>query len=140
MVMKDSADLSARTRRLFLVLLAMQALHSTEEFTLQLWTEFAPARFVVGLISENPETGFLIANISIILFGVWCALYPVRRQWPSASGFLWFWVVLETINGLGHQLVSIIRQEYVPGLVTAIVLLPVAIVLARELLRDRQNQ
>jgi hypothetical protein len=43
------------------------------------------------------------------------------------------WIVIETINGIGHSLWSLLRMTYTPGLVTALLLLPSAIYLAKQL-------
>jgi hypothetical protein len=44
----------------------------------------------------------------------------------------WFWVAIELINGVGHPLWSIVEMRYTPGLLTAPVLLVLAIGLARR--------
>jgi uncharacterized membrane protein HdeD (DUF308 family) len=41
-------------------------------------------------------------NAALILFGVWCFLFPIRRGWPSAALVAWLWVCVEVINGIGH--------------------------------------
>ena len=52
----------------FLVLILVQGLHSIEEYIGKLWNVFPPATLLTSLISENLETGFLIANIGIFVF------------------------------------------------------------------------
>jgi hypothetical protein len=109
--------------------------HSAEEYIGRLWESFPPARAVSGLVSSDLERGFVILNIALILFGLWCWLWPVRLDWRSARTFTWLLTGIALINGIGHPLWSIYRGRYTPGVVTAPFILVVAIVLARELLR-----
>jgi hypothetical protein len=83
----------------FAALIAAQAAHSIEEYRGRPWESFPPARLVSGLVSSDPERGFVIANAALAGFGVWCALGPVRRAWPIAPALAWGWIVIETING-----------------------------------------
>jgi hypothetical protein len=129
------AELSGRARLAFAALVAAQAAHSIEEYAGRLWESFPPARFLTGLVSSDLETGFLIINIGLVAFGVWCLLWPVRRGWPSARTLASVWVVLQTINGVGHPLWSLRNGGYTPGVATAPILLILALWLAAELSR-----
>ena len=117
----------------FLALVTAQALHSLEEYTFRLYEVFPPARFVSGLISRDPQRGFVVFNVALIAFGLWCYLWPVRRQWSSASLLAWWWVGIELINGIGHLTRSLIQRGYTPGVATAPLLLVLALYLARQL-------
>jgi hypothetical protein len=119
----------------FGVLVLAQAAHSVEEYYGRLWESFPPARFLTGAISSDPERGFLIINVSLVAFGIWCFLWPVRRDWPSAVWFAWAWVALQLINGIGHPLWSLRQRSYTPGLATAPILLALAVYLAFNLRR-----
>jgi Protein of unknown function with HXXEE motif len=124
----------------FLALILAQAAHATEEYLGRLYEVFAPARFVSGLFSQDLERGFLIFNVSLVVFGFWCFLWPVRKTWPSAIPIAWLWVAIELLNGIGHPLWSLLQLRYTPGLVTAVVLLIIALHLMRQLLaRDRSS-
>lgn len=125
--------LGPEVRRPLIALIAVQAAHSIEEYVGGLYDSFPPARFVSGLISSDLERGFLIANVVVVAFGAWCALWPVRRGWPSASLFAWLWVGIETINGIGHPLWSLAQGGYTPGVATAPLLLVLAALVARGL-------
>jgi Protein of unknown function with HXXEE motif len=125
--------LGPEVRRPFFALIAAQAAHSIEEYVGGLYDSFPPARFVSGLLSNDLERGFLIANVIVVMFGVWCALWPVRRAWPSAPMVAWLWVGVETVNGIGHPLWSLVQGGYTPGVATAPLLLALAIVVARRL-------
>ena len=116
----------------FVALVAAQAAHSVEEYIGRLYEVFPPARFVSGLISQNLRQGFVVFNVSLVAFGVWCCLWAARRRTRSLVLVTWFWIAIEVINGVGHPLWSMWEMRYTPGLVTAPVLLVLAIALARQ--------
>ena len=90
--------------------------------------------FRSGLVSTDLGRGFLIVNVAFVLFGACCYWWPVRRGWPSAVPLAWLWVGIEVINGVGHPAWSLLRWGYTPGVLTALLLLPLALLLARQLL------
>ena len=124
---------TTRFKYTFLALVVVQATHSIEEYFGRLYEVFLPARFVSGLISDNLERGFIIFNVALVGFGLWCFVWPVRREWPSAMGFAWIWVAIEMVNSIGHPLWSPIALGYTPSVATAPVLLVLALYLAYEL-------
>jgi hypothetical protein len=119
----------------FGALIAAQAGHSIEEYFGHLWESFPPARFLTGLVSSNLERAFVVLNVLLLVFGLWCLLYPVRHGWPIAVPLVWFWVAIEVMNGIVHPLWSLHQGGYTPGLATAPLLLLVAIYLAHQLRR-----
>jgi hypothetical protein len=119
----------------FLVLVAIQAAHSIEEYVGRLYEIFPPAQAVSGLISDDLERGFVIFNVALVTFGLWCFTWPVRGQWRSAVPLTWFWVVIELINGIGHPLWTLAEWKYTPGVATAPFLLFLALYLAWQLRR-----
>jgi hypothetical protein len=121
----------------FLALVAVQAAHSVEEYVGRLYDVFPPARFVSGLISHDRERGFVIANVALVTFGLYCFLGPVRRQWPSAVPLAWLWVVIELTNGITHPLWSLAQLRYTPGVATAPLLFALALYLAQQLVAGR---
>lgn len=123
-----------RFRTTFLALVCVQAMHSVEEYAFRLYDVFPPARMVSRLISADLRLGFLIFNVALVAFGFACWLGPVRRGWPSAVPLAWVWVAIELLNGIGHPIWSMMRGGYTPGVVTGLVLLPLALLLARELI------
>ncbi len=114
----------------FLLIALVQGLHSAEEFIGKLWDVFPPATFLSGLVSANLKTGFIIINISlfIVLMLTWLATFSKN---DSVRPFLWFWSILELINGIGHSVWAITEGSYTPGLATA----PVLFILAVNMLR-----
>ena len=125
-----------KVRTTFLILVLVQGLHSVEEFYGKLWEVFPPARLLSSLVAENLKTGFLLINIGLFIFGLWCWLLPIRRNYLYAPILIWFWIVIEMINGLGHPFWALYEGGYVPGLVTAPILLMQAVYLSRQLLRN----
>lgn len=127
------ANSMTRIERAFCALVLAQAAHSTEEYLGRLWESFPPARLVTSLVSQDLERGFLAINVALVAFGLWCCVWPIRRQWPSASWFAWGWAVVEIVNGIGHPMWSLRQGGYTPGVATAPLLLILALVLTRRL-------
>ena len=127
-----------RLQTAFGALVLVQAAHSTEEYAGKLWESFPPARFLTSLISPDLEWGFIVANVTLVAFGIWCFFWPVLRRWPSAVALAWLWVGIELLNGIGHPLWSLSRQGYTPGVATAPLLLIAALYLANQLRASRQ--
>jgi hypothetical protein len=117
----------------FLALIATQSAHSVEEYIGRLYEVFPPARFVSGLISQNLERGFVIFNAALVTFGAWCFVGPVRKRWPSAMPLVWFWVIIEVINGVGHPIWTLAERRYTPGVATAPIVLFLALYLVLQL-------
>jgi len=119
--------------------MGVQAVHSVEEYLGRLYEVFPPARFVSGLVSHDLRRGFIIGNVVLISFGLWCFLWPMRRRWRIAGAIGWLWVTIELVNGLVHPLWSLLELRYTPGVATAPLLLVLALYLARQL-RAAQSQ
>lgn len=129
----------ARVEVAFSALVLAQLAHSIEEYVGRLWESFPPAKVLTGLVSSNHELGFIVINSALIAFGLWCLLFPVHRAWPSAAGLMWFWVVLEAINGIGHPAWTIRQGGYTPGMLTAPILLTIAVYLSLQLWKRRST-
>jgi len=125
----------SRINVVFGALIFSQLAHSIEEYVGRLWESFAPARFLTGIISTDRELAFIVLNSALVAFGLWCLLFPVRRKWPSVGRFLWFWILLETFNGLGHLGWALLQGGYTPGVLTAPLLLGISLYLAIQLRR-----
>ena len=118
----------------FLLIALVQGLHSMEEYAGKLWDVYPPASFVCRLVSTNPENGFIIINISlfIVLMLIWLATFSKNF---SVKPLLWFWTIMETANGIGHTIWSIMQASYTPGMITAPVLLFLALNMIRLLIK-----
>jgi hypothetical protein len=117
----------------FIALVGIQAAHSVEECVGRLYEVFPPARFVSGVLSEDLQRGFIIGNVALVTFGVWCFVWPIRRRWRSAATIGWLWVTIELVNGVVHPLWSLHELSYTPGVATSPLLLIAALYLARQL-------
>ena len=124
--------MNQKIKWVFLILVIVQGLHSIEEYVGKLWENFPPARVLCSLVSDNLVTGFLIINIGLFVFGLWCWLFPVRKNYSYAQFLIWFWIVLELINGIGHPIWTLMQKTYTPGMLTAPILLLLAIYLLRK--------
>jgi hypothetical protein len=122
-----------RFQMTFGALIFTQAIHSVEEYLGRLWESFPPAQFLTGLVSRDLREGFIALNVLLVGFGIWCFVGPVLRQWKIAIGLAWFWIVIELINGIVHPLWSLSQFKYTPGLITAPLLLIVAVYLLTQL-------
>ena len=127
--------MAPRIKLAFGALVLAQAAHSVEEYVGRLWESFPPARLLTGLVSHDREWSFVALNILLMAFGLWCLLWPVRREWPSAVYLGWGWVIVETINGITHPLWTLHERGYTPGVATAPILLVLAIYLGIQLRR-----
>ena len=125
-----------RVQLTFGALVLTQAAHSIEETLFRLWESFPPARFIATAVSPaNPERGFIVLNILLVALGAWCFFWPMRREWAVAGSIAWLWVVIETVNGIVHPSWSVWQGGYTPGVVTAPLLLILALYLALQLIR-----
>lgn len=124
---------------MFLLLILVQAVHSVEEYVFKLYEAFGPTRFVSGLLSDDLQTGFAVANIALVAFGLWCYLARVRPAHASARWWVWPWVVVESANGITHAVVALQRGEYFPGVMTAPLLLATSLYLGIRLVRTSRG-
>lgn len=125
--------MSRSSRVLFLALILAQAGHSIEEYSTRLYDVLAPARLVSSLFSDDRSVGFAIFNVSLVAFGLWCFFGPILHSTRSSLRLAWFWVALEVLNGCAHIAWAASAGAYRPGLVTAPILLAIALVLAWQL-------
>jgi hypothetical protein len=130
--------MNATGKRIFLLLICAQALHSLEEYYFSLWEVLAPARFLSGLVSTDLSFGFAVVNVTIVAFGLWTYVWPVRRNLSYAVPLAWFWTILEAANGIGHIMFALASRSYFPGVYTAPLLLVFSGFLAMQLMRTSQ--
>jgi hypothetical protein len=75
---------------------------------------------------------FVTLNTLFVIFGAWAYVTRVRPGAPTAGYFVMLFVVIETLNGILHPTWSLLAGAYVPGTVTAPLLLVVALTLLRQ--------
>lgn len=124
---------------LFLLLVCVQAAHSIEEYFGTLWEVFPPATWLTGIVSNDLHLGFLIINIGLFVFGILCWFLVVRPNHKMANVVLWFWIILELTNGIGHSVWSLIQKGYTPGMITAPFLFIVSFYLMLNYLRSKKE-
>lgn len=129
--------MSERSKRLFLLLVAVQAAHSVEEYLTRLYEVFAPARFLSALISDDLAIGFVIINAAVIALGAWCYVGPVRSGLGAGTLLAWLWLVVESANGTGHILIAASTGSYFSGALTGVGLVATAACLAISLRIDK---
>ena len=132
--------MSGRSKLVFLLLVAVQAAHSAEEYVTRLYEIFLPAKFVSGLVSDDLRIGFIVINAAIIVLGAWCYLFPVRSGLRAGWVVAWLWLIIETANGIGHLLIAASVGGYFPGVLTGVALVVVAVSLGFSLTMDKRNQ
>jgi len=132
--MLQRGGVNQKARFGFLALVIAQTLHSIEEYVFRLYDVFPTARFVSGLFSTDLRTGFIVFNLVFIALGFWCYAVPVRRALPAAIPLIWFFIVVEILNGIGHPIISMLERSYIPGMATAPFLLIIAVYLLIQIL------
>ncbi len=121
--------LSQNTKRLALLIVFVQATHSTEEYIGRLWENFPPATYLCGLVSDDLERGFLIINTGLFVIGILSWLIWVRNGYTLAKAIISFWIIVEILNGIVHPLWALVQKSYQPGVITAPFLLANALFL-----------
>jgi Protein of unknown function with HXXEE motif len=103
-----------QTARIFLIGLAAQCLHFTEEFV----TRF-PDRFPALLgLPAWPENFFVVFNL--ICLSVWIlSAIAVQRGRRIALFPAWFFAMASIANGVAHPALSVIARGYFPGLISS---------------------
>jgi hypothetical protein len=121
-------------RRFWLLGLA-QAAHSTEEMTTKLYQFMWIATERLGLPRMGmTATTFAVVNMGIIAFLLGVA--PFVAAWrPSAIAIAWVAAVIELLNGSGHLAGTVVFGGYVPGAVTAPLLIAAGVALLSALRR-----
>jgi len=128
-----------RIKIAFVALVLTQIAHSVEEYAFRFYVVFPPARLLNELLPGFTRPGFVIFNILLACFGLWCFFFRVRPVTKSARRWIWLWVVIELFNGFGHPGWAIAARTYIPGLATSVVLLGLAAYLL-HLLRGKPKE
>jgi hypothetical protein len=103
-----------RTARLFLVGLAGQCLHFTEEFVTRFPDRFPP---LLGL-SAWSESFFVVFNLTWLCIWILSAIGLQRGYWFALFP-VWFFAIGSILNGIAHPLLAILVRGYFPGLITS---------------------
>jgi hypothetical protein len=133
MTRPTESPVNRKAKAAFAALVFVQALHSLEEYANGFFEIFPPARMIEGMLPGFARPGFVVFNLLLVAFGVWCLVRPVFGDWPSARRWTWVWVAIELYNGIGHPVWALATRTYNPGLYSAPLLLGLAIFLALQL-------
>lgn len=131
----------SRLGMLYLSLGLAQAAHSFEEIVTHLYDFFW---VVTGVLHREfswfPQFRWpadLFAAVNLVLVALLLGSWPfVERRTTPALYLAWIAGIVETVNGFNHIAASIFFQGYVPGVITAPVLLILGPLLLRELKRS----
>ena len=111
---KNSADAIDAIIRLYLVGIAFQCLHFTEEYVTRFYVR-APE--FLGLVAW-PSEFFVIFNLSWIALWLLAAV-GVKRGIRVAYFPLWFFAIGMVGNAIWHPLLCLATRSYFPGLFTS---------------------
>lgn len=129
--------MNKRIRIAFLFLIIGQGVHSVEEYYTGLWSVFAPARTASNLFSANTAKGFIIINTGLFVAGILCWILISSKNGYKFQPFIWVFIIIEFINGIGHPIWGIYDWHYVPGLISSLIILPINIYLTIQVIKFR---
>jgi hypothetical protein len=128
----------ARAPLFFLVLVIMQVVHSSEEYSTHLYDWFPVVtghiREMVDILPIIEISGrtFVVLNVALIAFLLSvCPFVYQRRRWAlRVAGVV---AVIEVLNGLAHISAAVYVGSYFPGCVSAIGLVMMGVMLLKSL-------
>ncbi len=127
--------MNGRIRATFVVLIVLQALHSSEEFIFKLYEVFPPMALLYREAPHLAKPAFIIFNVLLLMAGLICLLRWVWPAKPGARTVAWVWVGGEAFNAGAHSVWAVLIRGYNPGLVTGLMFVPVVIYLGYLLRR-----
>ncbi|NMC44431.1 MAG: HXXEE domain-containing protein [candidate division Zixibacteria bacterium] len=128
-------------RRLYLILVCTQALHSTEEIIFGFYRRLPElgvwAKSIIPIypVISFSVTTFILLNISLIT-GLFASVLLVYRGVKWAKRLITVVAVIEFFNGAAHMTGVAVTGGYFPGAVTAVALLILGILTLRAALRQ----
>jgi hypothetical protein len=128
-----------KSQYLFASLVAIQAVHSFEETWFGLYDRLPYIAWIDQLIAGGAMVSFIAANTAFVVFGCWCYVARVRYKAAGANFFVMLWIIVEVLNGILHPAWSLIAGGYVPGTITAPLLLLCALLLRWRWVVERQD-
>src|SRR4051812_36812405 len=127
--------MSKKIRAAFLMLIVLQALHSTEEFIFKFYDVFPPMVVLYRDHRQLARPAFVVFNVLLFSVGLICLCYWVSPGRRGARTVVWVWVGGETLNVVAHSAWAILIAGYNPGLVTGIMFVPLLIYISYQLRR-----
>jgi len=111
-----------------------------EECVFGLWKVLLPSPWALDAAIDARALVFVLANIAVVAFGVWCYAVRVRPGHASAVRLMWLWATIEMVNGSAHIVMAARRGGYFPGVATAPVILVIAVLLGSQLWRHHSGE
>jgi len=103
-----------RTAQLFLIGLAAQCLHFTEEFVTRFYDRFP------RLLDLPAWSGQFFVIFNLLWLCVWIlSAIGLQRGYRIAFFPIWFFAIASLANGIAHPVLSIVTGGYFPGLITS---------------------
>ncbi len=102
----------------FLTAVTVQALHSVEEFIFKLYEVFPPMLFLYRRAPGLAKPAFVVFNLLLVLFGLFCYFRLVLPAGKSAGVVVWIWVGIQFATVAVHIVWAILTGGYHPGLGT----------------------
>ena len=125
-----------KIRAAFLLLVALQALHSAEEFIFHFYEVFPPMVLLYRSAPHLARPAFAVANVFLVAAGVACWFYWVRPARRGARAVVWAWVGGEAFNVVAHCAWAVMIGGYNPGLATGLGFVPALVYLSYRLRHD----
>lgn len=129
----------SRLKAIFALSIPLFIAHALEEYITKFyerdaWDEFFPARFVAS--PEQASIVFLLVQVVLVclLFGILFVRMNERMRWWLFAG-----VGLLYVYELIHVVRALLAGTYYPGLITAVLFVPIALVFWREWFRIRRG-
>ena len=120
---------------IFLVGIAFQCLHFTEEFITRLY-ELLPQ--LLGLPVWSKEF-FVTFNLSWIFIWILSAV-GIKNNFRAAFIPLWFFAIMMIANGIIHPLLAVAVGGYFPGLITSPIVGILGILILNRLLKMTKQE
>ena len=117
----------------------LQAIHFLEEFIFRFYERFPPMRFVYRNVPYLAKPAFVIANALLVSIGLICFFYWVQPARRGATVVVWIWIMAESLNVIAHAVWAALISGYNPGLVTALLFVPLLIYVCYLMVRVSEN-
>ena len=122
--------MNGKIRLAFLSLIILQAIHSAEEFIFGFYEKFPPMMLLYHDAPHLAKPAFVISNALLFCAGLVCFYYWVQPARRGEKIVIWIWMIIESINIIGHCVWAILIGGYNPGLASVMLFVPVLIYLS----------
>lgn len=131
--------MSDKIRTALLMMVAVQAAHSIEEYAFKMYELFPPMRFLYARTPELAKPAFAVSNAMLFLLGLASCWLLGRTREKTARAIIWIWVAIQLTNFTAHVVWAFLIGGYNPGLATAPLFVPLAAYLIHQLMRPQSH-